>query len=224
MAGRRKNLIAVVLLSSVVLLPAFIKRFDVRYIAYLLPLVYVLIGDSLAGLWHRLISRDAGVSGAGVRRRLQIAAAASIFVVIAATPLMTLARHYKRLGAGVGTNRTFFDLLQSLRVNGACNDMVFLENTEMTAVTRNDHWAYFTVVSVRYVLTLDSCPFEFGPAAQLLKRLENRNTGAWLILSNQSVNTFSERLRLRKVFDVSPASPSSPDLRLALYSTHSQRD
>jgi hypothetical protein len=83
---------------------------------------------------------------------------------------------------------------------------------------------YFTVASIRYVLTLDSCPFEYGSAAQLFVRLDHRTTDAWPILSNQTVNTFSERFRLRKVLDIAPASPSSADLQLALYSAHLRPD
>ena len=218
MGGRRKSLIAFVLIGSLLLFPVFIQVRLIRYTTYLLPLVYVLVGDFLAELSFRLIPRDAWVSRARISHRLQLAVGLLVLAAITATPLLTLAPYYDRVSALAGSNRPFFELRQTLRANGACGDTVFLEEVEPTAVASDNTWAFFNRESIRYVLTLDSCPFELGSADELLRRLEHRSTDAWFVLSEGSVNRFAERFRLRKVLEVAPLPPTSPDLHLALYS------
>jgi 4-amino-4-deoxy-L-arabinose transferase-like glycosyltransferase len=226
--SRGRRLIVSVLMWSVLLLPFIIRVPLVRYITYLLPLVYVLAGDGLARLSFNLvprIPRDVGARDAR-RWRARVAAymrpAAGLLALAAtiATPLLTLMPYYERLSGRNGSNRPFFELLETLRAHGACDDTMFLENMEETAAARHDFWAIFNDESIRYVLTLDACPLQFGTREELLQRLEDGHRTGWIVLAAQSVERFSDRFRLEKVLDVSPSSQTSPDLTLALYAAH----
>jgi hypothetical protein len=226
--SRGRRLIASVLMWSVLLLPFIIRVFFVRYISYLLPLVYVLAGDGLARLSFNLVPpilRELG-AGSAPRWRARIAgyvrpaAGLLAFAATIATPLLTLTSYYERLSRGNGSNRPFFELRETLRAQGACDDTMFLEDMEPTAAARGDFWAAFDEESIRYVLTLDACPLQIRPREDLLRLLEGSHRTGWIVLAEQSVERFSERFRLEKVLDVSPSSKSSPDLTLALYAAH----
>jgi hypothetical protein len=226
--SRGRRLIVFVLIWSVLLLPSIVHVFFVRYITFLLPLVYVLAGDCLARFSFNLVPRIARDPGARDARRwrTQIAdyvrPAAGVLALAAtvATQLLTLMPYYERLSKRNGSNRPFFELRETLRTRGGCDETMFLENMEEAAVARHDFWAIFNDDSIRYVLTLDACPLQFGSSEELLRRLEGRHRTGWIVLAAQSAERFSERFRLEKVLDVSPSSPSSPDLTLALYAAH----
>jgi hypothetical protein len=91
-----------------------------------------------------------------------------------------------------------------------------MEDMGSNAAAERDIWGYFNAESIRYVEAVDSCPMEFGSPEVLLRRLDQRRD-AWLIVSEESVNRFSEKFVLQKAFDVSPLPRSAPRWRLALY-------
>jgi 4-amino-4-deoxy-L-arabinose transferase-like glycosyltransferase len=158
--SRGRRLIASVLMWSVLLLPFIIRVFLVRYISYLLPLVYVLAGDGLAQLSFNVASRiprDVGARDA-LRWRARIAdyvrPAAGLLALAAtiATPLLTLMPYYELLSRRNGSNRPFFELRETLRAQGACDDAMFLEDMEPAAAARRDFWAVFNEESIRRCL------------------------------------------------------------------------
>jgi hypothetical protein len=222
-AGGNKRLVATIVLASLILLPVGLRLFFIRYISFLLPLVYVLMAAVLTRFSFRIMQADAAPSSGQRSRYWFRTANLLVLAAVTATPLLTLRSFYDRMSERAGNNSAFFELRRVLRINGACQDMVYVENIGPAAVDRSQIWAYFNEETVRYMLTLDSCPFESASGEQLSRRIEHRGRDAWLVLSDGSLSTFSERFTLKKVLDISVPPQPAPDLHLALYSARPWR-
>lgn len=214
---RSGGFLPVVFLLSTLLLPMLTKRWAPRYLAFLLPVAYVCMGDVAARALDRLAALRSPGRGSRLVRRVGPVALAGLLAVLVVLPVFTISTTYRIWLEKGWTNQAFFDLSERLKNDRACTEGVFIENMDGIDKRGVDFWAWFDYQAIRYVLTLDACPPSVDSSQRLVELLSSRGKEAWLIIPGQSVRAFSELFDLHPVMKISPGPAPSPKVQIALY-------
>jgi 4-amino-4-deoxy-L-arabinose transferase-like glycosyltransferase len=200
-SGYRGNrLIPLVVVTSILILPAALGEQNERYFIYLLPAAYVAVGGLTAESWRgfeetRQLEQPARLAGAGM-------AAMILLGGLVAFPLISLRAYYDDAFANGLTNEEYFRLAGVVQATGMCGPHLRIEDTPKDFSTPLTTQAWFALHAVDTVLALDGCEHRTLTARVLEQSLSTADQGGWLILTEQSHATLSERFDLQVITTV----------------------
>ncbi len=166
--------------SAALLLPLVTNTFegfhDTRYIAFMLPLVYLALALAVVGVWERW--RRERHDSRPAWSNIVFAAAA---ILLAAFPLVSLARLYEA-SEGYGlTNAPFLATAEAAHARAANGAVVLLDrDTSSTAL----HGGGNTRRALEYVLTMTGTDFESERPETIHWYLDNSQSRLFLILAD----------------------------------------
>lgn len=149
--------------SFALLLPIFnVSHYDVeydgRYVLPLLPMIYATIGVLAVDAWRMLAGR---LATPAARRTLAAAVGAGL-VLLAAVPLLFLARYYERAARAEPTNASLVRAMTEVRSVLAPGQIVLLDSNMNNRRTEraNPLDEASTIRVMKYILEFEQVPFE----------------------------------------------------------------
>lgn len=171
-----------IVVSGLVLLPlvtdTFVGFHDTRYVAPILPPIYLALALAGVSLWETW-----RVRASGVRRTLAGAAIALVAAALVALPLLSLGRFYddsERYGL---TNAPFIETAAEAHVEAA-NGMTILLDRETSHIPLSGGGN--TRRALEYLLTMNGDNFQVEPVDSMRWFLANSQAPLFLILSDES--------------------------------------
>lgn len=206
----KSYLIPFVLVSSVLLLPAFITEVNDRYYLYLFPMAYVPVAMLVEGLWTSRRDRRTPFASPDGNQIGRVAIGLGLPVLIALlilAPLANLAGYYAETLAEQRTNQEYFHLASVVREYQACGNALIVENPPSDFSTLSTIQAWFSLHAIDFVLTFDQCAHSLDSVG--LER------ASWLVISEPSFAKLSTE-RFEKVAEFSPAAIESLSVKILL--------
>ncbi len=210
---RNNGLLAAVFISSLVFIPIIVKVFDGgggdRYIAYLAPVGALAVGGCLDAALRTIATIQ--------RQRVQLSrplyagsvvASSLALVALFLYPLTTLSAYYDHAFATGTTNVEFYRLIALLNENHACGPELFIHDVHPNDNSKLE--AYFTSVSIHYLLMLDGCGHNFYDPAKTLTRLTEPGSEGWLVAPEPSQALYAQAFDLKAIAVIKPYENADP--------------
>ena len=157
-------------------------EYDGRYVVPLLPILYTGLGVLVVDAARAAASRLAGVTA----RRAALFGVGAALIVLAATPLLSLARYYERASRADPSNASLVRAIESVKAARQPGDIVVLDNNlndrKVENASEKDEASTFRVL--RYIMEFERVPYETPNVdATTLANLVSGRQGAIVILS-----------------------------------------
>lgn len=204
---RGNRLILYIVLSTLLVWPAFVTLYIPRYVSFLIPIVCVAIAAAI----RRVIRERSGASSV-VSSRMAV----SVIVIAALAGVQLVAfestTRYRTAAVKAGlTNEIYDRLLDVVRDRAACGDKFLVEDIGFPYADS----AWVGLDAADYALALSGCDHRQLTTAKLRAAMSAEGDG-WALLSSATAGAWAAEWHLTPVF-VLPA-PTGPDLvPLTLY-------
>ena len=172
-ARRGQRLGPVVLLTTAVGFTLALSAYYNRYLAYLLPISYIMIGMFLVEMGRRV---------SHVKGRLALVVGVMVWLV--AYPVVHIGRFLRYEAATGGTNAEHFRLREVTLGSGACGSSLLIEGFSENAVGPVEIEREFSLVNTQFMLTYVGCEHQTASLSEIRRRLAAGFHG-WLILTER---------------------------------------
>jgi hypothetical protein len=185
------------------LLPIVVKNFDqvaaARYVIYLIPLFSIALAGLLISIFDSVqganllaapspLNRLSSTSTSLLRHGGMLVIVVMI-LFLALGSVFVLRGTFSRLYAEGRTNAEYFRLLELLRSENACGRRLVVE--DMTTFSTRWPQQWYTVNSIHYLLTLESCNHRLIKLNGLRQAAELKRAD-WLIITGQAASRLAD--------------------------------
>ena len=180
--------------ASVLLMPAFVKLFIPRYLAFLLPLSFAAAASGVSRMLRGIT--DASTAFTPRTRRLAGGVlGCAILLLVSAFPLRLMQRYNTWALTNGLSNEGYFRLRDVLAERHACSGKLFVEEPGRPLVSPS----WVGLYAVDYVLSLSACEHRFLTAEKTMLALADRRD-AWVVLSNDTAARWPKEWTLDSEF------------------------
>jgi 4-amino-4-deoxy-L-arabinose transferase-like glycosyltransferase len=218
-AGRRRALpwfLVCTFIAPIVLLAALLHHLQSRYVALLLPIVYVYYAIAWAWLWDRVPLIQAVRFGKPLGLLARTCLVAALAIMLASNG-MVIVRTYAYHRARGQTNTEFYAARDRLLQWDACAGAVLLETPlpDVDDTPAEDVNVFYNFHATRAVLTLAPCPVDIGDDSWIADALQKAGHG-WAIVSERTARNLAQRFAVERMSIIAPAPLVSEDYRLVV--------
>lgn len=205
----RRGLLVSVFATTVFLMPIILTGYNlllVRYFDYLAPLGFVAIGGVVVAVVKRVFARlpvrDIAEDAIGPALIVSL-----IGVVLAVPPLVNMDQYYQKLPV-TRTNVPFLRFVDIIYAHDACDNGLWIEDTQHVKAKTGDTSASFLLATLDYTLTLSHCQHTFTEGTSILTQLHARGDDGWVVISQTDEAAYAKHVALQPIAQVKPVDTS----------------